>query len=111
MKLVEIAANAQVPVSTCSDIINKAKRKALETGNPDLCCAENLAPEPNSTKGCNSVLTAMEKQRLIELALSDTEHCRMTFEELGAAGWFMKGCLSLKSQPIQSESQCVRKYY
>lgn len=86
MKLVEIAANAQVPVSTCSDIINKARRKALETGNPDLCAAENLAPEPNSIKGCNGLLTAAEKQRLINLTLSDAEHCRMTFGELAAAG-------------------------
>lgn len=86
MKLVEIAANAQVPVSTCSDIINKARRKVLETGNSDLCAAENLAPEPNSTKGCNAVLTAAKKQRLIDLTLSDAEHCRMIFGELVAAG-------------------------
>lgn len=86
MNLVEIAANTQVPVSTCSDIIHKVGRKALETGNPDLCAAENLALGPNSTKGCNGVLTAAEKQRLIDLTLSDAVHCRMTFGELAAAG-------------------------
>lgn len=50
MKLSEIAVNAQIPMSTCFDIINKAKRKAEETGNLDLCAAENLAPEPNPKK-------------------------------------------------------------
>lgn len=43
MKLVEIAANTQVPVNTCSDIIKKARRKGLETGNRDLCATEGLA--------------------------------------------------------------------
>lgn len=86
MKLSEIAANSQVAVSTCSDIINKAKKKAIETGNPDLCAEENLAPEPNSKKGCNSVLTLEEERRLIEVTLSSAEHCRMPFAELAAAG-------------------------
>lgn len=87
MKLVEIAANAQVPVSTCFNIINKAKRRTLEAANLELCCAENLAPEPNSIKRCNSILTAVEKTGLIELTLSDAEYCQMKFEELAAAGW------------------------
>lgn len=85
MKLAEIAANAQVPISTCSGIINNTKRKALETGNPDLCATENIAPKPNSQKGCNSVLTSEEKQWLIDVTLSDAEHFQMTFEELAVA--------------------------
>lgn len=85
MKLAEIAANAQVPISTCSDIINKAKRKSLETGNPDLCTAENVAPEPNAKKGCHKVLTPAEERGLIDLTLSDAEYCRMSFGELAAA--------------------------
>lgn len=73
MKLIEIAANPQVPVSTCSNIINKERRKALETGKPDLYAVENLEIEPNSDKECSRVLTAVEKQSLINLTLSDAE--------------------------------------
>lgn len=43
MKLFEIAANPQVPVSNYSSVINKVKWKAIETGNLDLWVAENLA--------------------------------------------------------------------
>lgn len=86
MKLSEIAANSQISVSTCSDIINKATKKAIETGHPDLCAEENLAPKPNSKKGCNTVLILEKERRLIEITLSSGEHCRMPFAELAASG-------------------------
>ncbi|RPB17440.1 hypothetical protein P167DRAFT_561706 [Morchella conica CCBAS932] len=82
MKLKEIVALTGVPKSTCSDLINKAKQKSLETGDPDLCSQQNLAPDPTSKKGRNKVLTAEEERRLIAITLSDATHCRMPLREL-----------------------------
>lgn len=86
MTLRQISAISGVPISTCSDIINKAKQNALTTGNPDLCAAENLTPVPNSVRGSNKALSPEEEQSLIDLALSDASHCRMPLAELGAEG-------------------------
>lgn len=84
MKLTEISMLTGVPKSTCSDLIIKAKRKSLETGDPDLCSQQNLAPDPTSRKGHNKILTPEEERRLIALTLSDTTHCRMSLGELAA---------------------------
>jgi hypothetical protein len=86
MKLKEIVALTGVPKSTCSDLINKAKQRSLETGDPDLCSQQNLAPDPTSKKGRNKVLTAEEERRLIAITLSDATHCRMPLRELAAEG-------------------------
>lgn len=86
MTIRQISERCAVPVSTCSDIINKAKQKARVTGIPDLCAIENLKPDLNSQRGSNKVLSAEDEQRLIELALSDATHCRMPLGELGAEG-------------------------
>jgi len=81
--LEQIAAKTGVFVSTCSNIIWEAKRQAGEPGgNPDLCAPVNLAPKAKSQTGCNAVLTAEEKRHLVEVTLSDSEHCRMTFRQL-----------------------------
>lgn len=83
MSLKEISANTGISLATCSNIIGKAKRRAAtEGGNPDLCATENLIPKTNAEKGCNAVITLEQKQALIDLALSDAEHCRMAFTDL-----------------------------
>ena len=85
--LAQIAAKTGVLLSTCSNIIREAKRRAAEPGgNPDLCAPVNLAPKPNSQKGCNAALTPEQKRHLVEVALSDSEHCRMTYGQLALAG-------------------------
>jgi len=77
----------RVLLSTCSNIIKEAKRRAAEQGgNPNLCAPVNLAPKPNSQKGCNAALTAEQKRHLVEVALSDSKHCRMTYGQLALAG-------------------------
>lgn len=86
MTMREIAANTQIQLATCGNIIREAKRRSRENGNPDLCAHENIAPKPNAQKGCNAVVTLEEKQALIDLTLSDFEHCRMSFEELAREG-------------------------
>ena len=83
----QIAAKTGVLLSTCSNIMREAKRRAAEPGgNPDLCAPVNLAPKPNSQKGCNAALTPEQKRHLVEVALSDSEHCRMTYRQLVLAG-------------------------
>jgi len=85
--VVQIAAKTGVLLSTCSNIIREAKRRAVEPGeNPDLCALVNLARKPNSPKGCNAALTAEQKRHLVEVALSDSEHCGMTYGQLALAG-------------------------
>jgi len=85
--LAQISAKTGVLLSTCSNIIREAKRRAGEPGgNPDLCALENLVPRTNNVKGSRSLLTEEEKQHLVAVTLSDSEHCRMTFDSLGQAG-------------------------
>jgi len=73
-------------MSTCSNIIQTARQRASDNQRPDLCLDENLTPLPNSVKGCNAVLSAAQKEHLVEVTLQDTEHCRMTFTQLAEAG-------------------------
>ena len=84
MTIREISKETGVLQSTCSNIIREAKRRSLESGNLDLCATENLAPKPNSQKG--SIITEEDKAHLVEVTLSDSEHCRMTYAELALAG-------------------------
>jgi len=85
--LAQIAAKTGVLLSTCFNIIREAKRGAAEPGgNPDLCASVNLAPKPNSQKGCNAALTAEQKRHLVEVALLDSEYCCMTFGQLALSG-------------------------
>ena len=85
--LAQISVKTGVLLSTCSNIIREAKRRAAEPGgNPDLCAIENLVPRTNNEKGSRSLLTKNEKQHLVAVTLSDSEHCRMTFDSLGQAG-------------------------
>lgn len=80
MSLKEISANTRISLVTCFNIICEAKcRAAAEGGNPKLCATESLTPNLNAIKGCNGVTTLDQKQAPIDLALPDTEHCRMVF--------------------------------
>lgn len=91
MGLKEISVNTGISLVTCSNIIREAKRRAAaEGGNPDLCATENLTPKPNAQKGCNAVITLEQKQALIDLALSDAEHCRMAFADLAREGMWIR---------------------
>ena len=47
-----------------------------------------MLPLPNSMKGSNEPLTEAEKQHLVETALSDADHCQMTFAQLAEAGMY-----------------------
>ena len=88
--LAQISAKTGVLLCTCSNIIREAKRQAAEPGgNPDLRTIENLMPRTNNVKGSRSFLTENEKQHLVAVTLSDSEHCRMTFESLGQAGSYI----------------------
>jgi len=83
----QIAEKTGVLVATGSNIVREAKRRAAEPGgNQDLCAEENLVPRTNCEKGSKSILTEGQKQHLVEVTLSDSEHCRMTFQSLGQAG-------------------------
>ena len=83
----QIAEKTGVLYVTCSNIVREAKRRAEEPGgNKDFCAEENLAPRTNCEKGSRSILTQEQKQHLVEVTLSDSEHCRMTFQSLGQAG-------------------------
>jgi len=85
--LEQISAKTGVLVSTCSNIIWEAKRRAGEPGgNSDTCAPVNLVPKTNCEKGSTSALTVEEKRHLVEVTLSDSEHCRMTYESLAQAG-------------------------
>ena len=85
----QIAAKTGVLKSTCSNIVREAKRRAdVPGGNKDLCAPENLVPKTNCEKGSRSILTEEQKQHLVAVTLSDSEHCRMTFQSLGQAGKF-----------------------
>ena len=84
MTIREIALETGVLQSTCSNIIREAKRRSLESGNSDLCATENLAPKPNSQKG--SIITLEDRAHLVEVTLSDSAHCRMSYAELAIAG-------------------------
>ena len=55
-------------------------------GNKDFCAEENLVPRTNCEKASQSILTAEQKQDLVKVTLSDSEHCQMTFQSLGEAG-------------------------
>lgn len=61
MKLVEIAANTQVPVGTCSEIINKEERD-LKLGIETYAQPRVWPAESDSLKGCNRVSTAAENK-------------------------------------------------
>ena len=85
--LAQIAAKTGVVLSTCWNIIWEAKRRVAESGeNLDLCAPVNLASKPNSQTECNAALTAEQKIHLIEVALSNSEHCCMTYGQLALAG-------------------------
>ena len=88
--LAQISAKTGVFLCTSSNIIREAKRRATEPGgNPDLCAIENLVPRTNNEKGSRTLLTENEKQHLVVVTLSDSEHCRMTFDSLGKAGSYI----------------------
>ena len=88
--LAQISAKTGVLLYTCSNIIREAKRWAAEPGgNPDLCAIENLVPQTNNEKGSRTLLTENEKQHLVAVTLSDSEHCRMTFDSLRQAGSYI----------------------
>ena len=79
-----IAKKTGVLYVTSSNIVREAKRRAAEPGgNKDFCAEENLVPRTNCEKGSRSILTLEQKQHLVEVTLSDSEHCRMTFQSLG----------------------------
>ncbi|KAG0125652.1 hypothetical protein HOY82DRAFT_616289 [Tuber indicum] len=82
MILEQISEKTGVLKAVCSNIIRTAKQRASENGISDLCAPENLLPLPNSLKGSNQALTDAEKNHLVGTALSDAEHCRMTFSQL-----------------------------
>lgn len=86
MTLAQISEKTGIGKSTCSNIIRTAKERARENGIADLCAMENLVPLPNSLPGSNQALTDAEKTHLVETALRDAEHCRMTFSQLAEAG-------------------------
>jgi len=86
MTLDERSERIGVLQSTCSNIIRTAKQRANDNGNQDLCATENLVPLPNSVKGFNQALTDAQKAHLVETALKDAEHCRITFSQLVDAG-------------------------
>src|SRR5437868_6256366 len=86
MTLAQISKKTGVLKSTCSNIIRTAKERASENGISDLCATENLVPLPNAVKGSNQALTDVQKDHLVETALKDTDHCRMTFSQLAEAG-------------------------
>lgn len=77
-----ISANSRVKIKTYSSIIQQVKSWAIINGNPDLCASENLTLKPNSVKSCNAVFTPEQKTSLIDLALSDTDHCQIAYEDL-----------------------------
>ena len=86
MTLAQIAAKTGVLISTCSNIIQEAKRRAAEPGgNPDPCAPVNFAPKPNSQNECNAARIAEQKIQLVEVALSESGHCRMTYGQLALA--------------------------
>jgi len=85
----QIAEKTGVLVATCSNIVGEAKRQAAKPGgNKDFCTEGNLIPRTNCEKGSKSILTEEHKQHLVDVTLSDSEHCRMTFQSLGQAGKF-----------------------
>ena len=86
MRLKEISERTGVLMSTCSNLIREAKRRAEISGNADLCATENLKPKPNALKGSQQCVTQAEKDHLVAVTLSDGDHCRMTFAELAIAG-------------------------
>jgi len=88
--LVQISAKTGVLLSTCSKIIREDKSRAAEpVGNPDLSAIENLVPQTNNEKGLRYLLSENEKQYLVAVTLSDSEHCGMTFESLGQASSYI----------------------
>jgi len=95
MTLAQISEITGVLKSTCSNIIRTAKQRAGENGISDLCATKNLIPMPNAVKGSNQALTDAEKSHLVETALKDAEHCRMTFSQLAEAGKSLSLSLSL----------------
>ena len=85
--LAQIVAKTGILLSTCSNIIKEAKRRAVKQGeNPDLCAPLNLARKPNRQKGCNAALTAVLSRPFVEVPLSHSEHCGMTYGQLALAG-------------------------
>ena len=88
MTLQQISEKTGVLKSTCFNIIRTARERAEQNGIEDLCAIENLKPLPNSLKGSNEALTAAEKSHLVETALKDAEHCRMTYAQLAEAGMY-----------------------
>ena len=80
--LSQIAALTGIAKTTCQNIIAHAKQQSIITGNTDLCAEENNRPLPNSLKGCNEALTAIEKQHLIDITLASATNCRLPFGEI-----------------------------
>jgi len=84
--LEQISAKTGVLVSTCSNIIREAKCRADEPGgNSDIFTSVNLIPKTNCEKGSTSALTVEEKRHLVEVTLSDSEHCGITYESQALA--------------------------
>jgi len=83
MTIREISKEAGVLQSTCSNIIQEAKWLSLDGGNSDLCATENLTPKLNSQKG--SLISKEDKEHLGKVTLSDSEHCRMSYDDLAVA--------------------------
>ena len=86
MTLAQMSEKTGVGKSTCSNIIRTAKERDRENGIADLCAMEYLVPLPNSLPGSNQAWTDAEKTHLVETALRDTEHWRMTCSQLPEAG-------------------------
>jgi len=85
MKLKEISERTGVLISTCSNLIREAKRRAEDGGNPDLCATENLELKPNALKSSQQCVIQEEKDNLVAVTLSDGDHCRMTYAALEVA--------------------------
>ena len=72
-------------MSTCSNLIREAKRRAEDGGNPAHCATEILEQKPNVLKSSQQCVTQEEKDHLVAVTLSDGDHCRMTYAELAVA--------------------------
>ena len=63
--LKEKSHQSGVGMSTCSQIIKHAKQISEETGNLDLCAAENLAPRLTNMKGNRAYSTKEKRGRYV----------------------------------------------
>lgn len=85
----KIAANTEVQLATCGNIIYEVKRRSKESANSDLWTDQNIAQKPSAEKGCNALVTLEGKQALIDLTLLDFEHYQISCGELAWEGGFM----------------------